>query len=112
MSVRLLIVLFLALCLPAVCYASSCTNSDLATYMAPGFSCSVGGLDFSGFTYSPFLQGMTGNPTPQNIFVDVTPGGLMFVSDQFWAGNNPNVSLNEEDLKFSYNVAGVTNLAA
>lgn len=111
MSVRLLVVLCLALCLPAVCYAGSCTNSDLATYMAPGFSCSVGGLDFSGFTYSPFLQGMTGNPTPQNIFVDVTPGGLMFVSDQFWAGNNPNVGLNEEDLKFSYNVTGVTNLA-
>lgn len=111
MSFRLLAILWLALCLPVASTASSCTNSDLATYLTPGFSCTVGGLDFSGFTYSSFLQGMTGNPTPQNIFVDVTPGGLMFVSDQFWAGNNPNPSLNEADLKFSYNVTGVTNLA-
>jgi hypothetical protein len=111
MSLRFLFVLSLVLCLSTISYASSCTNSELATYLVPGFSCTVGGLDFSGFTYSAFLQGMTGNPTPQNVFVDVTPGGLMFSSSEFWAGNNPNPSLNEEQLNFSYHVSGVTNLA-
>ncbi len=101
------ILLLVAFCLmAATAWASSCQSADLATYLSSGFSCSIGGLTFSGFGFSTSNSGTTGMPTPQNVFVSVVGNGLQFTSNQFFAGDpnfNTTVFGMQSDL-FTYNV--------
>lgn len=91
-------------------YANPCSGS-FSNFLVNGFQCSEGAYTFSNFSYSPFLQGMTGNPTPGAITVAPMGGGFQFQSTEFWAGNNPQISLNEENLVFGFHVSGVSTLA-
>lgn len=100
------ILLLVAFCLMAgTAGASSCQSADLATYLLSGFSCSIGGLTFSGFGFSTSSSGTAGMLTPQNVFVSVVGNGLQFTSDQFYAGdpNSTNSSGEQKDL-FTYDV--------
>lgn len=101
------ILLLVAFCLmTGTAWAGSCQSADLATYLSSGFSCSIGGLAFSGFGFSTSSSGTAGILTPQNVFVSVVGNGLQFTSDQFFAGDpNFNTSIfgSQADL-FTYNV--------
>ena len=107
MTLRVLSTIFL---LAISSYANPCSGS-FSNFLVSGFQCSEGAYTFSNFSYSPFLQGMTGNPTPGAITVVPMGGGFQFQSTEFWAGNNPQQSLNEEDLVFGFHVSGVSTLA-
>ena len=91
-------------------YANPCSGS-FSNFLVSGFQCAEGAYTFSNFSYSIFTQGMTGNPIASAINVVPVGGGLQFNSAEFWAGNNPAPSLNEEDLVFGFHISGVSSLA-
>jgi hypothetical protein len=73
-------------------------SATLATYDGAGFTCNIGGLDFSGFQYTP-----TGHNAPLDSAVTVktqtgTESGLIF--DAGWAAG----SGNEQDSLIQYTV--------
>jgi hypothetical protein len=103
-------IFFAMLLLASSSFASPCAGV-LSGFLVPGFQCNEGSYTFSNFSYSQsLLQGTTGNPTPDNIFVQSIPGGFGFTSSEFWAGNNPNLELNEEFLTFGFHITGPSAL--
>jgi hypothetical protein len=73
-KVSLMVALLLAI--PSAGWAGACGNATLAAYDAPGFSCTIGPLLFSSFSYSSSASGGAIAPPDSGINVlPVTLGG-------------------------------------
>ena len=85
------LIIALALVIPCAGWASACGTATLAAYDAPGFSCSIGPLLFSNFSYSSSASG--GGFAPPDSGINVQPvtlageSGLQF-SGGFLASSN------------------------
>jgi len=68
--------LLMTILVSGLCYslqAAPCATGNMATYIVSGFSCNIGDLDFSNFSYHP--TGIN-TPTAANVEVDPTVMGL------------------------------------
>ena len=86
-----LLIVAVVLAIPSAVWASACGNATLAAYDAPGFSCTIGPLLFSSFSYSSSASG--GGFAPPDSGINVLPvtlageSGLQF-SGGFLASSN------------------------
>ena len=98
---RKLLMAALAALFPSLAIGADCVNAPVATYTAPGFSCTVGGLTFSDFQVSLDKEGAgstaLGNVTPVK-FGDRRGFTLNYVAAVYGGGN--------ATLSVSYTVSG------
>ena len=78
-----LLMLFLLMASAFLVQAGACGTGTLATYDAVGFSCTIDGLTFSGFSYSTSASG--GATAPDASGVTVIPQSTGFLFQAFWA---------------------------
>jgi hypothetical protein len=79
--------------------AGTCPTSKLATYDAVGFTCNIGSLDFSNFSYHP-----TGLNTPSDANVEVDPIPGAESGFEFFAGWSAGIG-NVQDSAIKYTVS-------
>ena len=65
---KILLLIPLVIGVSSMAFGAACTSGTLATYDAAGFSCTLGDLTFSNFSYVP-----AGSTTPTDAQVAVTP---------------------------------------
>lgn len=75
---RLPTLICLLLAVTRTAMAGACPIDTLATYTAGGFSCSIGGLMFSNFTYTGTASGGAGIASASAIAVSPVSSGLQF----------------------------------
>ncbi len=78
---RALLLVPLMLAMSAVAHAGPCLNGALNTYDAPGFSCNIGALTFSSFSYSAVGTGGALLVLPSGVLV--TPCSGCTTADEF-----------------------------
>jgi hypothetical protein len=79
--------------------AGPCPTSKLATYDVVGFTCNIGSLDFSNFSYHP-----TGTNTPSDANVEVDPIPGAESGFEFFSGWSAGVG-NVQDSAIKYTVS-------
>src|ERR1035438_6563751 len=70
---KTLLMISLFACLSGVMHALPCAGGTLATYTAGGFSCTLDGLTFSGFSYTPSASGLAQVPDAGGVLLIVRP---------------------------------------
>jgi hypothetical protein len=72
------LIVALVLAIPSAGWAGACANATLATYDTAGFSCSLGSLLFSNFSYAGSASG--GGVAPTDSGINVLPVTLGRIS--------------------------------
>lgn len=75
---RLLLLFCFLLAMAGISLAAACPQDTLATYTTPGFSCTVGSLKFSNFTYTGTASGGAGVVSASAIGVSPVSSGVQF----------------------------------
>jgi len=93
---RLLLLMALVLATSSAAWAGACTTETLNNYLASGFSCSVGPLLFSNFSYSTVATGGAGQSPATGVKVTPIPnsgGETGFQLNDGWlAGQNQSIT--------------------